>query len=272
MTNPSVTIYEGVHCQHCGKPAPPKATKRFQFCNDTCRQAAYRERTGKSAYAGTIRAKTPVPVKAEKGLPKDDPEWNRHELDLLRIAFRNHCRGGVIEVYHHNYGRGVLDVYRPFHDCKSFPSWFPVENRGFARLYGLDPQFPNMAVWDRPRCQFQSKKAWHFLEWRDVWLLDWHGLDCRCKLPSTLGWIHKDPTRRIRRSRMVHVNFSKVGVSYDSRYGSMVLTWQPPDPTTVQQVLNESTGGNNDAVYTREINLEHFDKADSDGGDGQNEC
>jgi hypothetical protein len=264
VTNSSVTIIERVHCQHCGKPAPLKATKRFRFCNDTCRQAAYRDRTGKSAYAGTVRAKTPVPVKAELGLPKDDPEWNQHELELLRKAFRNACVGGVIEVYHHKYGRGVLDLWRPWYDCQRFPYWFPRENRGFARLYGLDPQYPNMAVWDQPRCQFQKNKAWRYLEWRDVWLLDWHGRDCNCQLPKSLSWIHADRTRRVRRNRMMQINFSAIGVA-PNNYGTYDLLWSPPDYSATQIALIEQTGGNIDERKPQPRHMDNLNPPDKDG-------
>lgn len=267
VTKTSVAIIEGGFCQHCGLPAPDKATKRFRFCNDTCRQAAYRARTGKSATAGTVRLKSPIPLPAERGDCKYFvPGWVEREMALIKAAFANQCKG-VIEVYSREHGRGVLDLFRPWIDSQNVAGTVHTPRQLFGGFWKLfSTPHPNSRVWETARCRFKDKH-WYYLSWKDVWLLEYHP-----QLPSALKWIHSDPTRRIRRSRFVHVNFSQHGVSYDSRYGTMVLTWQPPDPTMVQQVLNESTGGNNDAVYSHEVNMEHFDKADADGSDSQDQC
>lgn len=265
MTKTSVTISEGIHCQHCGKPALPKATKRFKFCNDTCRQAAYRARTGKSAKAGTFSLKSPIPLPAERGDCKYFvPGWVEREMRLIKAAFANQCRG-VIEVYHRQHGRGVLDLFRPWVDSNFVPGTVSTARELYGPSHKLYAEpFPNKRVWDTPRCRFKDR-SWQYLSWKDVWLLDYHP-----QLPSTLKWIHADPTRRIRRSRTVHVNFNVMGVELDHTTGSYVLIRDLPEQSIVQQVMTEQTGGNNDAIYSREVNMEHFDKADADGSDGQN--
>jgi hypothetical protein len=69
-------------------------------------------------------------------------------------------------------------------------------------------------VWRRARCLFNTPKrrSWHFLDWRDIYLLAWHPRDCNCDLPRNLRWIHKDVTRTSRRNRTIHIDFNKVGV------------------------------------------------------------
>jgi len=72
VTNPGGTINRGGFCKRCGKELPSaKGTGRpRQYCDDTCRQAGHRSKTGKSARAGTQRVKSEIPINARRGLPK----------------------------------------------------------------------------------------------------------------------------------------------------------------------------------------------------------
>lgn len=269
MTKTSVTIIEGGFCQNCGKSAPPKATKRFKFCSDTCRQAAYRHRTGKSAHAGTIRLKAPIPLPAERGDCKYFvPGFVEREMTLIKAAFENQCRG-VIEVYHRKYGRGVLDLLRPWSDSQNVPGTTSTPRQlygGFWRLFASP--YPNSRVWDTPRCRFKNKH-WYYLTWRDIWLLEYHK-----ELPGSLKWIHADPTRRVRKNRTVHIDFNVVGVEWDSGKECFRLVRQEREPSIVQHVMDDLTerdGRQHDDVSAQEIKLDDSDSSDDNGSDSTNE-
>jgi hypothetical protein len=257
VTKTHVAMVEGGRfCPACGKPAPADATKRWKYCNDTCRQAAYRTKTGKSAYAGIVKIKTPVPFRAGKGLPKEREDWYR-EIPILETAIGNHCVGGVVEVYHAKYGRGVLDLFRPLNDrVQGNP--YPVGNGS--------PITINKAVWKRPRCLFSKPKLWRYLDWQFVYLLKWHPHGCGCPLPKNLRWIHADSNRRIRKTRTIHLDFRNVLLSFDENRQTYVLTKEPA-ANIQRDTLIELTGGNtqHDEKEPKQINLDRFDNPDPDG-------
>lgn len=257
MSSRSVTKTAGPisrGCLHCGKGFQPGATLRKRFCDGTCRQAYYRNRTGKSAYAGTVRAKTPIPERAKSGFPKslDDREWLRHESKLLQTAFRAGCVGGVIEVYHPRYKRGVLDLWRPFNDCR-------VNRAG--NLWPLSGQKGNWEVWNKARCFFNRPKQWLSLDWKEIYLLGWHVRDSQHRLPKGTRWIHADASKRVRRSRntLIHVDFNKVDVHFDRKKG-FVLTRESPELSggaAALSALTEHSGEHNDPKQPKTIQLVH---------------
>lgn len=264
VTKTAGTISRG--CLHCGKGFQPGATLRKRFCDDTCRQANYRGRTGKSAYAGTVRAKTAIPERAKSGFPKalDDREWLAHESRLLLAAFRARCVGGVIEVYHHKHGRGVLDLLRPFNDCT-------VNHAGNLWPLSGKPK-GNWEVWRQARCQFDRPKRWIFLDWKDIYLLEWHVRDGQHRLPKNLRWVHADPTRRVRRSRntLIHVDFNRVDVHFDPKKG-FVLTRESPELTGGAAALSELTehsGEHHDPKQPQTIRLDDHNSPDRNGDSG----
>ena len=262
VTNSVGRISRGVllkpFCQHCGKELKAAVRGRpKRFCNDTCRQAGYRDNTGKSSYAGTVRVKTAVPERARLGLPVDPEDKERMELHslILQVAFKNKCWWPLIEVYHHKYGRGVLDLMSPWVDMHNLPYG---ASEGFRKLYG---QWPNIRVWDRPRCRF--RKGWVYLDdWKYLYILAAYR-----STPPELAWINPKDRIRVRRSREIHVNLNVHRVVYNPMYGTMELTWQPRDLSPAQQALTESTGGNIDAVDPKPYHprLDDFDSADADG-------
>jgi hypothetical protein len=94
-------VREGLYCQSCGKPAPSGATRRWKFCNDTCRQAAHRR--GKKSFK-----KPPTPTSRVK-----QPSDYEHDLMLITLAS---WETGIIEVWNPKHGRGVLDLFRHLND------------------------------------------------------------------------------------------------------------------------------------------------------------
>lgn len=242
VTKTNGTISREGFCKACGK-ALPASTRRRVFCNDSCRQTAYRHTTGKSAKAGTLRVKTEIPTFAKLGRPKTaaDREWFIHEVRLLRQALAARCYGGVIEVYHHKFGRGVLDLFRPFNSYLSLRL-----DRG--PLYALSGYPSPELVWSQARCQFNKPKLWHMLDWREVWLLGWHD---KGNMPANLKWVHTDSNRRVRRSRFVRLGNLDVG--WDQQNGCYVLFSNPSvgrggnfDLNAVANELTEETGKHHD--------------------------
>jgi hypothetical protein len=267
VTNSVGRISRGVlskpFCQHCGKELKTAGRGRpKRFCNDTCRQAGYRDQTGKSSYAGTVRVKTPIPARALAGLPvypldssdKADFEIGVRHGRIIQESFREQCRG-IVEVYCPEFGRGILDMFGPFCDMHNLP--LGADER-LRLLYG--PR-PNMNVWEKPHCLF--RKGWHYLDdWKNLYLLSRHK-----NLPPWLSWVNPKERIRVRRSREVHINFNVIGAEYDPVYGVYKLTWEPREQSATQQFLTEQTGGNSDAVQPKEFkpNLEHLDSTDAVG-------
>lgn len=263
VTKTAGTIYEGC-CEYCGKPLPD-STSRRQFCNDTCRQAKHRSKTGKSARAGTLRLKAEIPPFARKGQPKTAAPkvWLIREVNTVIAAVR---QSGVIECYHHTYGRGVIDLHRMISQITSQPS--PAELRealhGHYRGWDVICEIPH-GVW---RCLFSRRKKWLNLPASEVYLLKFHPL----QPPSHLEWIHKeDRVRvRIRRSREIHLDFNKIGVVAKGD-GTYLLFRELPENTNILSELTEDSGKHHDGnPKIQIISVEDFNQTDTGGSESNN--
>jgi hypothetical protein len=159
---------EGGYCQSCGKTLG-KVTKRRKFCDDTCRQAGHRK-----SVAGTKPRKPTSPI--------PDPVENHFNQIIAAL------NSGMVEVWHHRHGRGVLNVLDPYWDALS-----DVRRDSKFRIMRFD----------KARCRFRETR-WIDLPWNEVHILAHHE-----NRPKHLGWF---PTRNwhrrggVRKNRVRHIH------------------------------------------------------------------
>jgi hypothetical protein len=222
MKRVSVTKREGSICRRacpCGRPLPAGARSSRRYCSDGCRVEANRRKTG--------RHKKPAPPLRKTKLPVD------YEKDLLYLTHHD-WYGGIVEIWHHRFGRGVLDLSRYFADSS--------DGRA-ARCATIHVFF------NRKRSIGRNVKHTEYLPWAEVFCTHWWQ-----ELPKHLLWVTKQDLRE-REQRLVQLFDS----DRNSDLGADSAKWDrdggfaPEAEVAVEQILDKghrlesaTTGGDGD--------------------------
>ena len=165
MTPSFVTKKDGTNsresiCPSCGKTiTQPQTGRRKRFCDGRCRKAAFDSRHS---------AKPPI--------PKHPPSEFNFVPVLLGLV------SGIVEVYHPEFGRGVLDLVRPSADGRPIVC----------------------------RCLFRRSRYWRELSWESIHVLAWHR-----HLPAHLQWVQPSH-RESRKNRLMPLFVSDRNLDMDA--------------------------------------------------------